>query len=292
MDKTATPRRMRAAIQRSGDSVRILAKRLGVSTATVQKWKRRKTTQEQRRGPKRHSSVLTAGEEELVILFRKQTLLSLDDCLYALQPSIPNLTRSSMYRCFQRHGVDSLSTTTSLNGSARGFADEAIGCFFVGVISIEALDGKGQLFIALDRVSKFAFASFLSDRVARPLFFFLEHLISQIPFRINTIVSRHNAIEANSSFSRACAANRINYVSIRDRHEESALRLTTSSAIQEHRYTCERLSAIVEENTLNYNGARRLKALWGRTPMEFVFQIWQKEPARFKFSPVDPTLST
>ena len=32
----------------------------------------------------------------MVVAFRRHTLLSLDDCLYALQPSIPHLARSSL----------------------------------------------------------------------------------------------------------------------------------------------------------------------------------------------------
>jgi len=35
-------------------------------------------------------------------------LLPLDDCLYALQATIPHLTRSSLHRCLQRHGVSRL----------------------------------------------------------------------------------------------------------------------------------------------------------------------------------------
>jgi hypothetical protein len=31
--------------------------------------------------------------------FRRYTLLPLDDCRYALQPTLPHLTRSSLYRC-------------------------------------------------------------------------------------------------------------------------------------------------------------------------------------------------
>jgi hypothetical protein len=43
-------------------------------------------------GPKDvRSTVLTKEEEVVVITFRKYTLLPLDDCLYALQPSIPHL---------------------------------------------------------------------------------------------------------------------------------------------------------------------------------------------------------
>jgi len=42
------------------------------------------------------------------VAFWRRTLLQLDDCLYALQPSIPHLTRSSLHRCLQRHGISRL----------------------------------------------------------------------------------------------------------------------------------------------------------------------------------------
>jgi hypothetical protein len=44
----------------------------------------------------------------MVVAFRRHTLLPLDDCLYALQPSIPHLTRSALHRCLQRHGISRL----------------------------------------------------------------------------------------------------------------------------------------------------------------------------------------
>jgi len=37
------------------------------------------------------STVLTTPEEAIIVAFRKHTLLSLDDCLYALQENIPHL---------------------------------------------------------------------------------------------------------------------------------------------------------------------------------------------------------
>lgn len=48
------------------------------------------------------------GEEAIIVAFRWHTLLPLDDCLYALQPTIPHLTRSSLHRCLQRHGISRL----------------------------------------------------------------------------------------------------------------------------------------------------------------------------------------
>lgn len=62
--------------------------------------------------PKRpRSTVLSQEEEALVVAFRRHTLLPLDDCLYALQPTIPHLTRSTLHRCLQRRGISRLPDT-------------------------------------------------------------------------------------------------------------------------------------------------------------------------------------
>lgn len=44
-----------------------------------------------------HSTVLTTEEEAMVMAFRRHALLPLDDCLHALQASIPHLTSASLY---------------------------------------------------------------------------------------------------------------------------------------------------------------------------------------------------
>jgi len=54
------------------------------------------------------STVLSEEDEAVIVAFRRHTLLPLDDCLYALQPTIPHLTRSSLHRCLQRHGISRL----------------------------------------------------------------------------------------------------------------------------------------------------------------------------------------
>ena len=88
---------MRRAIQDRQESVRALARRYGVSTSTVQKWKKRRSVADLPMGPKTPAStVLSSDEEAVTVAFRKHTLLPLDDCLYALQSTIPHLTRSSL----------------------------------------------------------------------------------------------------------------------------------------------------------------------------------------------------
>lgn len=101
---TTTPA-TRRLIQQSTEGVQTLAKRLGLNEKTVRKWRRRTTTEEAVRGPKPASTVLAPLEEAAIVLFRKEMLLPLDDCLYALQETIPHLRRSALHRCLQRHGI-------------------------------------------------------------------------------------------------------------------------------------------------------------------------------------------
>src|SRR4028119_1385980 len=94
-----TTEAVRRAIQNSQESLKVLSQRYGVNPKTIAKWKKRQTVQDAAMGPKEvRSSVLSQEEEAICIAFRKHTLLPLDDCLYALQSSIPKLTRSEERR--------------------------------------------------------------------------------------------------------------------------------------------------------------------------------------------------
>jgi hypothetical protein len=81
----------RRAIQYRQERVRSLAKRYGINPETVVKWKHRPSVEDLPTGPKQpRSSVLSEEEEALIVAFRRHGLLPLDDCLYALQPTIPH----------------------------------------------------------------------------------------------------------------------------------------------------------------------------------------------------------
>ena len=104
-----TTEAVRRAIQHSQASLRDLARRYGVNPKTIAKWRKRSSVTDQPTGPKApRSTTLSAEQEAIVVAFRRHTLLPLDDCLYALQPTIPELTRSSLHRCLQRHGISRL----------------------------------------------------------------------------------------------------------------------------------------------------------------------------------------
>jgi transposase-like protein len=101
-----TTEAVRRAIQHSQASLRELERRYGVNPKTVAKWRKRTSVADQPTGPKApRSTILSAKQEAIIVAFRHHTLLPPDDCLYALQATIPQLTRSSLHRCLQRLGV-------------------------------------------------------------------------------------------------------------------------------------------------------------------------------------------
>lgn len=83
------------------------------------------------RPKKIRSTVLSEGQEEAIVAFRKMTELPLDDVLYSLQDTIPHLSRSSLHRCLKRHGcsviLKKLSTPTSAD--KKKFKQYPIGYF-------------------------------------------------------------------------------------------------------------------------------------------------------------------
>ena len=61
---------IRAAIQRSQVSTAALSRELGINPRTVAKWRKRKTVEDRKTGPKEpRSSVLSEAEEAMVVAF-------------------------------------------------------------------------------------------------------------------------------------------------------------------------------------------------------------------------------
>src|SRR3712207_5687127 len=154
-----TTEAVRRAIQLRQESVRALARRFGVSPTTVQKWRKRQTTADARMGPKgARSTVLTPEEEAIVVAFRRHVLLPLDDCLHGLQPTIPHLTRSSLHRCLQRHGLSHLPEAGGDSPRRQRSASSPIGSFHVDLAEVQTGEGRLRLSVAVDPTSQFAFA--------------------------------------------------------------------------------------------------------------------------------------
>jgi len=80
-------------------------------------------------------------------------LLPLDDCLYALQPTIPHLSRSSLHQCLQRHDVSRLPDVEGDKEPKKKFKSYPIGYFHIDIAEVQTAQGKLYLFVAIDRTS-------------------------------------------------------------------------------------------------------------------------------------------
>ncbi len=137
-----TTHAVRAAIQRSQASLSTLSRELGINPKTVAKWRKRATVEDLKTGPKApHSTTLSEAEEAMVVAFRRHTLLPLDDCLYALQPSIPHLTRSALHRCLQRHGISRLPDVEGDKPKRQRFKRYPIGFFHIDIAAVQTAEG-------------------------------------------------------------------------------------------------------------------------------------------------------
>ena len=102
----------------------MLARRYGINQKTVAKWKKRSSVADLPTGPREpKSTVLSVEDEAIVVAFRRHTLLPLDDCLYALQATIPHLTWSSLHRCLQRHGISRFPEVEDAKAKKRKLVD-------------------------------------------------------------------------------------------------------------------------------------------------------------------------
>jgi transposase InsO family protein len=303
-----TTHAIRAAIQRSKATAKELAERHGINPKTVAKWKKRAFVHDAPMGPKDpRSTVLTVEDEAIAVAFRKHTLLPLDDCLYALQASIPNLTRSSLHRCYQRHGISRLPEVEGDKPAKKAFKAYPIGFFHIDIAEVHTAEGKLFLFVAIDRTSKFAFAQLTEKANRVTASAFLTALIDAAPYKIHTVLT-DNGIQftfppryadgptaryATHMFDRRCRENGIEHRLTKPNHPwtngqvERMNRTLKEATVRRYHYdTHDQLREHLETFLAAYNFAKRLKTLKGLTPYEYICKRWTENPDRFRLDPI------
>jgi transposase InsO family protein len=312
-----TTEAIRRAIQHSQESLRALAGRYGVNPKTVAKWRVRASVADQRTGPKNpRSTVLSPEDEAIIVAFRRHTLLPLDDCLYALQATIPHLTRSSLHRCLQRHDISRLPDTDGDKPKRSRFKRYPIGFFHIDIAEVRTEQGKLHLFVAIDRTSKFAFVELHEKATRRVAGDFLRHLVAAVPYKINTVLTDNGThftdptgdgwtpedirtLRAENvpfrchSFEAACADLDIEHRLTKPRHPwtngqvERMNRTIKDATVKRFHYAShDQLRQHLADFAAAYNFGRRLKTLKGLTPYEFICKQWTSEPKRFSLNPL------
>ena len=308
---------VRRAIQHSQESLRTLGKRYGINPKTVAKWRQRSSVADLPTGPKEpKSTVLSIEDEAIIVAFRRHTLLPLDDCLYALQPSIPHLTRSSLHRCLQRHGISQLPDVEGSKPAKKKFKAYPIGFFHIDIAEVRTEEGKLHLFVAIDRTSKFAFVELHEKATTKVAAEFLRHLIAAVPYKIHTVLTdngihftipggggltvgeikeaiANGALFRAHAFELACARNDIDHRLTKPKHPwtngqvERMNRTIKEATVQRFYYEShQQLRQHLADFVAAYNFGRRLKTLKGLTPFECICKSWTSQPERFILNPL------
>ena len=307
-----TTHAVRAAIQRSQASASELSRTYGINPKTVLKWRNRATVEDRKTGPKQpHSTVLSKEQEAIIVAFRRHTLLPLDDCLYALQPTIPHLSRSSLHRCLQRHGISRLPDIEGDKPAKRKFKRYPIGYFHIDIAEVHTTEGKLHLYVAIDRTSKFAIVQLVERANRRTATAFLEAVVAAVPYKIHTVLT-DNGIQfvlppryrngptaryGSHMFGMRCEENGIDHRQTKVRHPwtngqvERMNRTIKDATVKRFHYDNHaQLRTHLDDFLAAYNFARRLKTLKGLTPYEYICKIWTSEPERFKLDPTHQIL--
>ena len=305
-----TTHAIRAAIQRSQASIKELSERYDLNPKTVAKWKKRDFIDDAPMGPKDvHSTVLSVEEEALAVAFRKHTLLPLDDCLYALQATIPQLTRSSLHRCLQRHGMSRLPDMAGDRPKKR-FKTYPIGYFHIDIAEVRTEEGRLYLFVAVDRTSKFAHAELREKATRKIAAAFLQTLIEIVPYRVHTVLTDNGIqftdLPGNRTgptarysvhlFDRVCNEHGIEHRLTKPNHPwingqvERMNRTLKEATVKKYHYeTHQNLRDHLQTFLMAYNFAKRLKTLKGLTSYEFICKCWTEEPKKFRLNPMHHT---
>ncbi len=270
------------------------------------------------------SAVLSPEDEAATIAVRRHSLLPPDRCLYALQPSLPQPTRSSLHRCLQRHGMAQLPKTDGAKPKRSRFKASPIGFFHIDIAEMHAEEGRLYLFVAVDRSSNFAITQLHHRATCRIAAHFLRSLVAAMPDRIDAVltdsgtqsVDRKSITEGAEAkadacwttreepriwrahaFNHACEQNRIKHRTTTPAHpctngQVQRMNRTLKDA-SVRRYLHRSHDELRQHLQLFFracNRARRLKTGRGLTPYEFICKAWTEQPPRLTSDPEHYTL--
>jgi len=284
-----------------------LAARYGLNAKTVAKWRKRRSTADRPMGPSRpKSTVLTEIEEAIVVEFRRRTLLPLDDVLGCLRESIPALSRSALHRCLQRHGISRLPKSDETEAKRGRFAQTTIGYVHIDVCELRWAEGKVHMFLAIDRISKFAYVELHSAATMLAGAEFLHGVIAAFPYRLHTVLTDNGIPFTNQprnrsgptaqyrlhAFDRICREHGITHKLTKPYHPwtngqaERMNRTVKDATVRAFHYeTLDSLRAHLDAFITAYNFAKHLKSLRWRTPFQAICDAWTKDADPFIINP-------
>ena len=281
---------VRADIARSDEPTGVLARRYGVSTETIRKWRKRGADDCLDRSAVPHTLPWKATEEEraVVCALRRATNFALDDLTFVVAHFLPHLNRHSVWRILRAEGLSRRRPPTS-DRPKRGegkFRDYDLGFIHIDIKHLPKLQTtngerrKRYLYVAIDRRSRSVQLAVKDDETERSAIEFLREAAAAFPFRITHVLTDNGSC-FTPRFARTCAELGAEYRHTRPRSPQ------TNGMVERFngRVSSEVLGITIwshkdlEELLRGFNAAynaRRQRVLEGKTPDAVVAERLRK----------------
>ena len=205
---------VRAEIARSGEPSGVLARRYGVSTETIRKWRKRGPEDCLDHSARPHRLPWKATEEEraVVCALRRATDFALDDLTFVVDP-LPAAPQPRQRLAHPpRRGAEPRPPPPSgrpKRGQGR-FREYDLGFVHIDIKHLPKLqtaDGerrKRYLYVAIDRRSRSVHLAVKDDETEKSAIAFLREAAAAFPFRLTHVLTDNGSC-FTPRFARACA---------------------------------------------------------------------------------------
>src|SRR6201746_1661142 len=203
---------VRAEIARSHESSGVLAKRYGVSTETIRKWRKRGPADCQDRSARPHKLPWKASDEEraIVCALRRSTGFPLDDLTFILTHFLPHLNRDAAYRILKAEGLNRLPPAEKARKPHGSFKDYEVGFVHMDVKHLPKLQDsdrvsrKRYLYVAIDRASRYVHLAVKDDETTASAVAFLTDALGAFPLKVTHVLTDRGSCFTAEAFEAAC----------------------------------------------------------------------------------------
>jgi transposase InsO family protein len=301
-----TTPRTRAELQAEdpGLSHEVLARRYGISTLTVRKWRERDSTADRSHRPETLHCTLTPAQEAVAMAIRQMLWLPLDDLLVVVREFLnPAVSRSGLARCMKRHGLNRRPVEDKEAPIIpKTFKDYAPGFIHVDIKYLPQMadeTARRYLFVAIDRATRWVYLRIYADQGEASSTDFLRRLHATAPMRIEKLLTDNGSQftdrftgklktpSGQHAFDRECALLGIEHRLIKPRHPQtngmverfngriSDILATTGFRSRED------LQTTIERYVKLYNEHLPQKALGHMTPLKAMRAWRDRKPELF-----------
>jgi transposase InsO family protein len=295
---------VRLEIARSHEPTGVLAKRFGVSTETVRKWRKRGAKDCQDRSSRPHKLPWKATEEEraIVCALRRATGFPLDDLTFVVSHFLPHLNRDAVYRILKAEGLGRLPPAHQRKRKSGTFRDYDLGFVHLDIKHLPKLETtngerrKRFLYVVIDRCSRWVHLAVKDDELTVSAIAFLKEAIRAFPFRVTHVLTDRGSCFTADGFEEACRKLKVEHRKTKpytpqtnglvERFNGRVQREVLGITIYSHRD----LEMLLKGFNQAYN-RRRQRVLKGASPEQVVKRRLAEEPklANLRFKPPDPT---